>query len=371
MSNPQIDVLVLGGGPSGCAAAILLARGGLSVALLERTNYAGNRIGETVAPQAVPFIARLGLNETLQAVPRLVSSGVQSLWGTTTVTATDFFFHPYGCGLHVDRARFDAAIASQAEQVGVAVWRNARSLACRRLDAHWEVTSAVAEVTRRFVAGWIVDATGRSAWFARRFGQPPCTVDRLVAIVARIENCELEDQRLAVEALPDGWIYSAPLPDGKGVVALMTDSDLLPPLTEIHRYWQRQLAQSRLVAPRFGSLGRPRLRLMNAATQYCPKALGHDWIAVGDAAASFDPLSGIGICWSLNTAFEAARTISAVNAGDEQAPGQYQIFVDSKVRSLLSQKTQLYRLVGDWSDREFWRRRIGQGASVPLAADPL
>src|SRR6266446_4911731 len=98
------DVLILGGGPSGCAAAITVAQSGHSTTLLERSDYCGVRFGESLAPETAPWIARIGLSATVREVPGLVSPGIQSLWGGFLPAETDFLFNPFGPGLHVDRA---------------------------------------------------------------------------------------------------------------------------------------------------------------------------------------------------------------------------------------------------------------------------
>ncbi|HEX7637975.1 MAG TPA: FAD-dependent oxidoreductase, partial [Burkholderiaceae bacterium] len=48
--DDRVDVLVLGGGPAGCATALCLARQGHRVAVVERTRYEAPRVGETLSP---------------------------------------------------------------------------------------------------------------------------------------------------------------------------------------------------------------------------------------------------------------------------------------------------------------------------------
>ncbi len=58
-----VDIAIVGGGPSGAAAALSLARVGLSVSVLERTRYDEVRIGETVAPVIRNPLGELGIWE--------------------------------------------------------------------------------------------------------------------------------------------------------------------------------------------------------------------------------------------------------------------------------------------------------------------
>ena len=59
MSSSSVDFLVIGGGPAGCAFAILAARAGASVVLVERDDYRQVRPGEHLAGRVRPMLDAL------------------------------------------------------------------------------------------------------------------------------------------------------------------------------------------------------------------------------------------------------------------------------------------------------------------------
>ena len=89
-----VDIVIVGGGPSGAATALSLARVGLSVSVLERTRYEEVRIGETVAPTIRNPLGALGLWERFLEAEHNPSHANRSAWGSPEIHYQDFIFDP-------------------------------------------------------------------------------------------------------------------------------------------------------------------------------------------------------------------------------------------------------------------------------------
>ena len=138
-SRSDCDVVVLGGGPAGAAAAITLARGGHSVAVLEKSHYEEPRIGETLPPSARLPLADLGVWESFLSAGHLPAPGVASAWGEDELYETHFIFNPHGRGWHLDRQRFDAMLAQAASDAGALLYCDARIASCLPVAGGWEI----------------------------------------------------------------------------------------------------------------------------------------------------------------------------------------------------------------------------------------
>src|SRR2546421_3202744 len=87
-----VDALVCGGGPAGSAAAIVLARQGISVLIAERSRGQEFKVGECLPPSARPILANLGAADCLENAKHLDALGVLSAWGRTTLSDRSFCF---------------------------------------------------------------------------------------------------------------------------------------------------------------------------------------------------------------------------------------------------------------------------------------
>ena len=179
--------VVVGGGPAGTVTAITLARLGQRVLLVD-DSAGGFKIGEALAPAALPLLRDLGVMERFLADGHRPSYGNISAWGSSEAQCTDFVFNPYGHGWHLDRTRFDAMFQDQARIFGTEVLSEARFTHAEQEKGGWCITLRIGEAWRRSAkvhANWLIDATGRRAVVARRLGVERLHEDRLVAFYAQ------------------------------------------------------------------------------------------------------------------------------------------------------------------------------------------
>src|SRR5215203_2013029 len=118
------DVVILGGGPAGAAAALSLRSHApsLSVALVEQTSYDLPRVGETLPPTVQAVLEQLGVWETFVGEGHVAAYGTCSAWGSDELLDNEFIYHPAGRGWHLDRARFDRMLARAAADGGVTTY---------------------------------------------------------------------------------------------------------------------------------------------------------------------------------------------------------------------------------------------------------
>ena len=348
--SESFDLLVAGGGPAGSAAALDLSRRGFSLALIEQDPYQSPRVGETMPPIMRQQLTGLGVWQRFLETGPLESYGVQTAWDTADPRQREFLQNPYGCGWHVDRARFDGMLASSAAEAGARLIRGRVSSCVKNADGRWRLETAD---DRAMLTGRVlVDATGRKALLASRLGAQARVADRLIGAVSFAPRSGIA-QRTVVEAVENGWWYSAPLPGARMVYAYMTDADLWDE-TE----WARLFRTAPLTAQRAGCGELPLpTEIVSAASLVRRPVTGPGWIAIGDAALAYDPLSGQGIYKSIDTALRAAAAIARCFAGDASGWPAYESWIQETYATYLTLRARLYNSVQRWPQSEFWRRR--------------
>ncbi|HEX6352891.1 tryptophan 7-halogenase [Actinophytocola sp.] len=355
---------MLGGGPAGCAAAIALRRsGGGTVVVAESGTYAAERIGESVPPDTRRLFARLGLLEAFELEGHEPCYGSCSSWGDDVLGYNDFTVSPDGSGFHLDRRRFDAFLAHRATEAGVhlvtgARFRSVRPYGQRAFVVELETGAGV----RRLKASFVIDAMGGRARLARACGAQWLVHDRFFCATGyfHLRDGAEFTQLTMLEAVPDGWWYAARLPDRRIAVAFACDGDDLRAAT-LHENgsWLRRLSQTSFLAPALSeSFFLPgTLRVCPVPCFVLDRPAGPHWIAVGDAASSYDPLSGQGIHKALSNGVAAADTIRAFLDGDETATERYAQRVRRAFDTFLAQRDAFYRREQRWPEAPFWSRR--------------
>lgn len=372
MREGRFAAVVLGYGPGGAAASAELARSGVSTLLIGSSNKQRANVGECLPPSIRPQLEKACVwNEFLNA-GHTPSFGIRSVWGSSAPAERDFLLSPYGTGWHIDRARFDAMMRESALRCGV------QSLECdalrsvERVPGSWRIKLATASGECKVETQMILDATGRSSVFARRTGAKRRSLDRLAG-VAGYFSCDRDsaiEPVILIEASEHGWWYSAPLPAGRMIAVFMTDvefiqrqklnrSDVWMALLNTTQHQRGRVRQHRLRLDN-------RIRVVPAESSFLDRIAGEGWLALGDAAAAYDPLSSQGIVAAISSGLDAAQTAVAWVGGNHQAALAYADRARRQYAEYLAHREAYYGIEQRWPESSFWKVRHAPPAALSL-----
>ena len=129
-SNPDqsldlsADVIVIGGGPAGSAAATMLVRKGWEVTVLEREQFPRDHVGESLLPASIPILEELGALPAVESAGFLTKYGATMVWGTGDAPWSWYFKETsqrYPHSYQVWRPQFDQILLENAKAQGVTV----------------------------------------------------------------------------------------------------------------------------------------------------------------------------------------------------------------------------------------------------------
>lgn len=229
------DAIVIGAGPAGSSAAILLARAGWSVALVESKRFPRRKVcGECIAATNLPLLEALGLGAAVrqQAGPELrrvaLWCGEEEI--TAALPASEDDHLPWGLAL--GREHLDLLLLRQARTAGATVLQPCRARAVQ-VDAQgvgYEVEVADARSLRLVLRAPVV-IRAHGSWEAPPAGET--TMKRrhraadLLGFKASFRNAALDDGLLPVLAFAGGYGGMVRASDGLTTLACCIRRDRL------------------------------------------------------------------------------------------------------------------------------------------------
>ena len=293
----KADVVIVGGGPAGSAAAIQCARSGLQVSIVEQAAFPRHRPGETLHPGIEPLL------DQLRATQPILSAGFLRHRGNWVEWNGDRHFVPFGAddagpwmGFQAWRSEFDQRLLQQARALGVTVWQPCRAI---RPIIESNQVAGVFTSAGPLYANFVIDAAGSRHWLARQLG---LSIDsrsaRLVAHYGYAEgSCSERDQAPAIVADADGWTWTARVQSTlyQWTRLLFTPAQLSPDF----------------LPPEFHALiPQGKRRQANVTWRIVNDLAGPGYFLIGDAATVLDPASSHGVLKALMSGMMAGHLIS-------------------------------------------------------------
>jgi flavin-dependent dehydrogenase len=317
------------------------------------------RVGETLPPQIKPVLEHLQVWRAFEAGRHRPSYRTVSAWGGPELLSNEFLSQAHQVGWRLDRARFDATLLTKAAERATHIAATVTDTAW--VDAAWRVRlDDGASHTARF----LVDATGRGAALARRNGVRFENLDRLAGSAMLFDQVSDDGAGLLIETFSDGWWYTAALPEGRRIVAAMSDADLVRALgLNKSDGFMQALGATTHVAHALAAarpLGPPLLR--PAGSRHITRDTALPLLCVGDAASCFDPVSGQGIFKALRCGILASYAVGDHLCGDDTGLKRYRRFIADEFAGYRKTLREYYAMEQRWAERPFWRRRVAEDA---------
>ena len=377
------DVIVLGGGPAGAAAARLLGLCGRRVVLLP--GAAPRRAGsaESLPPSCRKPLLMLDAVDAIAGAGFLRTTGNTTLWGNAAPRVERFAAGEVG--LQAERRAFDSLLLRLAADAGATIVSGARAVSVRLAGESGEcaiVDWSTDGERGQIEAPWVLDASGRSGIIARRGlrvrDAAPATT-ALIGVWRRDGGWPgVDPTHTIVESYRDGWFWSVPVADGRRWVAAMVD----PQATSLTRgsgiaaLYHGEIAKTNLMRQLLESartMGQP---WACPATPYGARRFtGAGFLLVGDAGAFIDPLSSAGVKKALASGCLAAVVVNTCLADATRQAAALALFDEHERAAHVGHARRaaaFYAAALDAHPHPFWRARAAaqpRGAGSD-AADP-
>lgn len=329
MLKENVDVLVIGAGPSGCVAASYLHNNGVSVKVVEKQKFPRFVIGESLIPRVMDHFAEAGLFEALD------SMGFEKKFGARFIREEEIclfdFSEKFGEGWdwtwQIPRADFDNTLAMEVVRKGVDL-----EFETEVLDVQFHGSDSVTTVRNKegvvseIHAKFIIDSSGYGRVLPRILKlDAPSSIPENSSMFTHVKDTNREEgvegTQITFDILETKvWFWIIPFSNGNtslGVVGPTSYINSIPGETNTDKL-RHIINQSDYYRKRFENLDflfEPH-KIENyscSVTQLC----GPGFTLTGNSSEFLDPVFSSGVCFATESGMLSAKLFLRELQGDK------------------------------------------------------
>ena len=372
MKQVQPDVLIIGAGPAGCAAATVLAQLGRRPLILEKERFPRYVVGESLLPYCYFPLQRIGMVEKLRA------SDFQKKYSVQFVNADGKQSQPFYFNRHLDheaaqtwqvtRSCFDEMLLENAIGYGAEVMQETKVTSLLRNGD--TVTGVSAEdhsgARREFYAPITIDASGRSAFaVGRQRWRVPDPALKKIAIWTYYRGAKRDaglDEGATTVAYVEGknWFWYIPLADDLVSVGIVGERDYLYRDSRDSRViFEREVANNVWIQDHLAPGRRADSFRVTSDFSYRSEYCARDGLVLaGDAFAFLDPVFSSGVLLALKSGEMAADAVHAALSRNDVSAVNFREYGDRMCAGIEAMRNLVYAFYDEaFSFRDVLRKK--------------
>ncbi|MCE7995455.1 MAG: NAD(P)/FAD-dependent oxidoreductase [Roseivirga sp.] len=355
-------VIIIGGGPAGLATSLTLSARGIPHCIVDANEVPVNKPGEAIPPNAKPLLKQLGIDHLIDNKRHLPYYGNKACWGDDTLRQEEFITDVHGHGYLLNRLLFETELR---EHITSALCTNFWGYKLRLVEQQDQETIVRIEgssESHELRCRYVVDATGRKASVCRQLGVLKTALDEQFALTLQVPIRNNMAHQIHIEAIENGWWYAALLGQSQMNLMFFASKSLIPAKSDLPEFLENALNKSiyikKLIDKSLLPLNATEIRVIPAGTSCLDVPYGANWLAVGDAAYAYDPISSYGITSGLGAGYYAGHTLADALDGKQEAFDVYRYLMENAFQAYLEKLENHYALEQRWPQSGYWVNRI-------------
>ncbi|SFS71382.1 NAD(P)/FAD-dependent oxidoreductase [Sphingobacterium wenxiniae] len=316
----EVDILIIGAGPSGCVAAGYLQQKDVKIKVIEKSKFPRLVVGESLIPRVMDHFDEAGLLPALQAQGFQPKPGARFIRGEV-ISIFDFsdkFGEGWDWTWQIPRADFDYTMTQELQRKGVDI-----SFETALIGIQFNGTTSLSTIADKnghqstIKAQFVIDCSGYGRVLPRLLHlDKPSKLNPHSAIFSHVRDINrpegIEGTQISFDVLDtEVWLWVIPFSNGKTSLGIVADTDFIEKLKGdggTKEALQKAIQLSDFYVNRFANTTfefEP-IHLKNysaAVTQM----FGDGYAVTGNSNEFLDPVFSSGVCFATESGILSAK----------------------------------------------------------------
>jgi flavin-dependent dehydrogenase len=319
-AKQQVDVLIIGAGPSGADAAALIQKAGFKVCVVEKEKFPRFIIGESLLPRSIDLLEEAGLLDAVHQQQYIVKRGAVFLRGSDACAFkfAEQFTSGRDYAYQVPRDHFDHTLARAIEEMGVDILWEHKVEDVQFTDSGPMITISNKDAEKSVIASrFVLDASGYGRVLPKILDlELPSDLPLRESVFTHVtgdKRPQGEDEGVIwICMLPDNaWLWIIPFSNGRTSVGIVAEPDFCAKLSgspdeklraafDMEENAAKRLANVDFVFP---------AKQIKGYSISVKQLFGDGYALLGNATEFLDPVFSSGVTLALESASRSAQVL--------------------------------------------------------------